>query len=399
MNRFPIILGLAALLSLAACGSEGGEEQTYSYDFVPWEEEDTTGGGEDTASVDTVAPPEGCNPSLAGEQLRLYFSRPVDKTVFPDGAVCGSVNLGRKAAEYIDDATDSIDIASMQLEDDLVVSALGRAAKRGLAIRFFMDDSYWKPAEYKELADLQTKGVKFKTDAADSPLMHNKFMVLDGQRLWTGTANFSNYCSTSNANSMLLFDDAAVAGHFTARFERLWGGSGTGDSHQTQPAGKSFTVGGVPVSVFFSPSATVVTELQKVISSAKSKIHFEIFSFTLKEVRTAINAKCGKVEIVGIYDPSQAQQGSVLKDGWCSDMTFLPAALPDKGGYNKLHHKTLIVDPGLASAAVATGSFNWTWSAAQSNDETFLILRDPELALAYEAEFQARLAESVDASK
>jgi phosphatidylserine/phosphatidylglycerophosphate/cardiolipin synthase-like enzyme len=54
------------------------------------------------------------------------------------------------------------------------------------------------------------------------------------------------------------------------------------------------------------------------------------------------------------------------------------------GRYAIMHHKFLVVDDRL----VATGSFNWTREAECCNWENLVILDDPALARAFEAEFQ-----------
>jgi len=49
-----------------------------------------------------------------------------------------------------------------------------------------------------------------------------------------------------------------------------------------------------------------------------------------------------------------------------------------------MHHKVMIVDGEVA----VTGSYNWSWSAENRNDENLVIIRDAETAPLYEAEFQ-----------
>jgi phosphatidylserine/phosphatidylglycerophosphate/cardiolipin synthase-like enzyme len=59
-----------------------------------------------------------------------------------------------------------------------------------------------------------------------------------------------------------------------------------------------------------------------------------------------------------------------------------------------MHHKVIIID----DETVILGSFNFTVSADESNDENLLIIHDPEVAALFVAEFgrvyeQARTAE------
>ncbi len=49
-----------------------------------------------------------------------------------------------------------------------------------------------------------------------------------------------------------------------------------------------------------------------------------------------------------------------------------------------MHHKTIIID----DAVVITGSYNFTKSAEQSNDENLLIINSPSLAAQMIAEYK-----------
>ncbi|MFZ1398801.1 MAG: phospholipase D-like domain-containing protein, partial [Candidatus Promineifilaceae bacterium] len=55
-----------------------------------------------------------------------------------------------------------------------------------------------------------------------SSLMHNKFMVIDGQYVWTGSTNLTDNGLTLNHNNSLLFDAINVATIFTIEFEEMF---------------------------------------------------------------------------------------------------------------------------------------------------------------------------------
>ena len=58
---------------------------------------------------------------------------------------------------------------------------------------------------------------------------------------------------------------------------------------------------------------------------------------------------------------------------------------------DKLHHKFAVID----NKTVITGSFNWSPSAAHTNDETLLVIHSPELAKHFTREMD-RLWDSAD---
>ena len=55
-------------------------------------------------------------------------------------------------------------------------------------------------------------------------------------------------------------------------------------------------------------------------------------------------------------------------------------SIPEKPSWaallDKLHHKFAVID----NKTVITGSFNWSPSAAHTNDETLLVIHSPQLA-------------------
>ena len=86
------------------------------------------------------------------------------------------------------------------------------------------------------------------------------------------------------------------------------------------------------------------------------------------------------VEIQGIFE----------KDQLDSSGNDYPAFL--KSGYDVhldtntglMHHKVIIID----GEVVVTGSYNFTQSADEKNDENLLIIHDPQVAALFEQEFK-----------
>ena len=59
-----------------------------------------------------------------------------------------------------------------------------------------------------------------------------------------------------------------------------------------------------------------------------------------------------------------------------SDALSIPENPVRNRSGDKLHHKFAVID----NKTVITGSFNWSSSAAQTNDETLLVIHSPQLA-------------------
>ncbi|MFH1529748.1 MAG: phospholipase D-like domain-containing protein [Pseudomonadota bacterium] len=400
------MIPLLVVLLLAASSCDGGGEGGGSLDpldLEPW------GGAEDRvqglpdatttedAGADAAPPPVTPCTAPTEEPVRVYFSRNV-LGYDGDETLCAGQNLGLRVGELVRAAGSSVDLAGMSVQDDNVIDALAAAAEAGVQTRVFLDDGYYKPEEFDGLERLAEAGVLLFHDGPGTSLMHNKFLVVDQRWVWTGSANFTYYGAVSNANATVLFDSPALAKIYGDRFSRIWGDGtvfGSGDAHQWQednPA--TAVVDGVPVEVWFTPNWDAVDRLVALIEGAEESIHFEIFAFTLDSVRAALDARCGEVELVGLYDESQDTGASVASGSWCPEAVILPAKLKGSVGYNKLHHKLLIVDGATPKAAVAFGSMNWSNAGATENDENLVVLRDPGVAGLFEAEFATRLGEA-----
>ena len=106
-----------------------------------------------------------------------------------------------------------------------------------------------------------------------------------------------------------------------------------------------------------------------------------IYSFTLDRLSEAlIEAKNRGVDVKVVIEAENAfSKGSEYRK-------LLEAGVDVKLDENPslMHHKVMIVDGEI----VVTGSYNWSWSAENRNDENLVILDDPRTASLYEAEFR-----------
>ena len=62
-----------------------------------------------------------------------------------------------------------------------------------------------------------------KTDAR-YPIMHDKFIVVDGKHVETGSFNYSFAAAERNAeNAIVVWNNVAMAEKYTSEFDRLFG--------------------------------------------------------------------------------------------------------------------------------------------------------------------------------
>ncbi|AWB10142.1 PLD-like domain-containing protein [Thermodesulfobium acidiphilum] len=118
-----------------------------------------------------------------------------------------------------------------------------------------------------------------------------------------------------------------------------------------------------------------VPVLVNLYNSAKKKIDVAIYSFTQPEILKALtNAKKRGVEVRVIVDREQANN-NVMKH---AVNTLLIDKIPVKVNTHTglMHLKMSIIDDSIAT----TGSYNYTKSATDTNDEMFVVIKDPAFA-------------------
>ncbi|OIQ84386.1 phospholipase D precursor [mine drainage metagenome] len=134
----------------------------------------------------------------------------------------------------------------------------------------------------------------------------------------------------------------------------------------------------------FSPWDDAEAAILRVLQGARRAIYVQAYLFTSRPLAQAlIEARARGVAVYLLSD----RETLVKDEGGRSQIPRLAAAgIPVwvEVRYAAAHNKIIIVDPELASAAVVTGSYNYTYSAQARNAENLLILRgNPELARAY----------------
>jgi phosphatidylserine/phosphatidylglycerophosphate/cardiolipin synthase-like enzyme len=123
--------------------------------------------------------------------------------------------------QTIDSARQSIDVAAYSFTSRPIASALLRARDRGVTVRVVADKSQ-ETARYASVRYLARQGVPVRIDAHYS-IMHNKFLVVDGRTVETGSFNYTRSAQLRNAENVIVLKDApAVAAAYGREWNRLW---------------------------------------------------------------------------------------------------------------------------------------------------------------------------------
>jgi phosphatidylserine/phosphatidylglycerophosphate/cardiolipin synthase-like enzyme len=162
-----------------------------------------------------------------------------------------------------------------------------------------------------------------------------------------------------------------------------------GDNTIPHTPNPSLTVDGVPIQTFFSPDDGTAGQIIAALQNARESISFLAFSFTSDPISSVLleQAAAG-VTVIGVFEESQyySNIGSEYEN-------LLSAGLDVRldGNENNMHHKVFIID----GETVITGSYNFSRSAEERNDENTIIIYSPEIAAKYLSEFE-RIYEKSD---
>ena len=133
-------------------------------------------------------------------------------------------NLEHVDVALLDKAERKIDIAAYVLTDRPIMSALIRAAGRGVKVRVYMGAKQFGGEQIASLlAELVAcPGIEVRLKHAGAPLMHLKSYEIDGRLLRTGAANFSASGLKRQDNDLLVIESPAAAEAFERRFDSMF---------------------------------------------------------------------------------------------------------------------------------------------------------------------------------
>ncbi|MBN1121624.1 MAG: phospholipase [Anaerolineae bacterium] len=369
-----IMLGAIILLGLTGCGLAGGE----------------TGGilnaAEDVAAAPSptvpmpggILTPEVEEPAASDNLWAVYFTDPV--IPFDDVTTGG---IEENLIWLIDNAQYSIDAAMFEFNLQNVADALIAAHNRGVQVRIVYDDEHTE--DDFQMEDLIDAGIPATPDER-SALMHNKFFIFDRSIVWTGSLNFTENGVYRNNNNAIAILSPQLALNYTTEFEEMFGGEFGPTSTANTPY-PGVDIDGMWVETYFSPEDEVMNQLISLASEATYSIHFMAFSFTDYDLaKVMIDQAAAGVEVSGIYE----SRGANTESSECNTLLGEGIDVRLDGNPRTFHHKVIIID----GAIVATGSFNYSTNATESNDENLLIIHSPQVAALYEGEFTRRMSEA-----
>ncbi|MBZ0199598.1 MAG: T9SS type A sorting domain-containing protein [Ignavibacteriaceae bacterium] len=333
--------------------------------------------------------------------MNVYFNFSVDTSVaIPGNAAKGNVDFVQKLLSRINAASSSIDLALYSFAGlTEVANALVLAKNRGISIRVVYDSR----TTQNSMQQLIDAGIKIsKRPSYIDGIMHNKFFVFDAKDsipnndwIWTGSWNVTS-SETSWKNNVVEINDPTIAAAFTTEFEEMWGSStnipnstnAKFGNFKTDNTPHSFTIGGKPVNLFFSPSDATTSKIINAVNTSNHQIYFGLYTFTRSDIQTVIRNRYDiGVNVRGLIDQINSL-GSQFQ-------TLQQYADVFQNNGATLHSKYALIDPSYTDSnpITITGSHNWSNSAENNNDENTLFIYDVYTANQYMQEFKKRYNE------
>ncbi|MBW4652106.1 MAG: competence protein ComE [Kaiparowitsia implicata GSE-PSE-MK54-09C] len=378
-------------------------------------------------------------------------------------------NLEQVVVDAILSAQRSVDVAVQELRLPRIAQALRDRQRAGVRVRVILENNYNQPAsqvsptaiarltdrersrfnenlrqidqnqdgvlspaeitENDALVVLADARIPLIDDRADgskgSGLMHHKFVIVDQQRVVTGSANFttsdmhgdfSRPSTRGNANHIVQIQSPMMAALFREEFDLMWGDGPGGRSDSLFGLQKPYRA---PRQVRFADNSRLVLQfsptsrsrawaesgnglIAQALAQARLQIDLALFVFSEQPLSPVLNTRHQQ----GISIRALIDRGFVFRS-YSEALDMLGLALPNlQCGFDEgnapweraiatvgfpvlpegdlLHHKFAVID----QYRVITGSQNWSAAANYNNDETVLVIDNTTVAAHFQREFE-----------
>jgi phosphatidylserine/phosphatidylglycerophosphate/cardiolipin synthase-like enzyme len=260
---------------------------------------------------------------------------------------------------------------------------MARAAQRGVRVRMVTDTDTLTNTKDRAIQDAFNSVRAARISIVDDqrrPIMHDKFVVVDGEWVLTGSWNFTDGDTYRLNNNAIIIRSRPLAANYTAEFEKMFGRK-FGAAKSAGVPNPVLNLDGARVENYFCPKDNCAVQVIRWVNTARQQIHFMAFSFTHDEIGNAMmeRAKAG-VPVAGVFE----RTGSQTQFSEFGRMKQAGLDVLQEGSPWTMHHKVIIID----SRVTVFGSFNFSSNADKDNDENLLIVDDPAIAAAFEAEYQ-----------
>jgi len=325
---------------------------------------------------------------------------------------------GGNPEKYIVDAINAagktLSVSMFTLGSTLISEALLAAKERGVDVRVILDKSQSENESMARFARwLAFHRIPVRLLAGPNPdgdfqlaeKDHNKFMVVDGELVETGSMNWTKNAALMSFENIHFSLDAVDAKAFAAFFEDMYAKAEPlpaptaveplpTDAELVQellqepeappvilwpqlPQAPPVAFNGIELPAYvFRPNESIQAQLIKAIDASQKTIHLALYEFTLPDVMDALRrAKARGVEVRVILDYGHVYPSGLDHTGsprvrspeiaTLIDEGFGVMVLDGLGSGGIMHNKFAVFDGKL----VESGSFNWARTAEADHFE------------------------------
>ena len=311
-------------------------------------------------------------------------------------------DIARGIAGFLSASRRSLDIAMYDIRTEtdagaLVIASLLAAAQRGVAVRLIYDVAHPGPIpvppppettpEAIEALPVPTRGI-----AGIPDLMHHKFVVRDGEAVWSGSANWTEDSWSRQENVIVTLESREIAYAHSLAFDQLWERGRVEGTGNVDP--RPADVGGARVRAWFCPEhgEALSHRVAKHLGKARDRIRIASPVLTsgpiLATLVEVVNED--RCDVAGVIDDTQVDQvfGQWKTNGvsaWkipllrriLEGATFSGKASTrwsPESVHDFMHAKVVVADD-----TSFVGSFNFSRSG-ERNAENVLEIRDGSVA-------------------
>lgn len=124
-----------------------------------------------------------------------------------------------KLVKFVETAQTSLDIAIFDINlDQLVHQVLVKSKK--IPVRILVDKRQSK-GTHSLVQTLIKAGAQVRY-GRQKGIMHNKFVIVDGKAIETGSFNFTNHAYKANRENQIYLWNQSVVGRYQSQFEKIW---------------------------------------------------------------------------------------------------------------------------------------------------------------------------------
>ncbi len=309
----------------------------------------------------------------------------------------------RELLAAIEGATQSVDFALYGIRSQSsFIDALVAAQARGVTVRGVVDSEnadctkFGYPDTPRLVRALRPGSVICDTGPGFGDIMHNKFLIIDHAKVWTGSTNISDteLGGEYNTDVAVLIGSRELAAIYATEFDEMFRGSfhrRKTDNTVHVLDGSHFTDGSI-VKSYFSPTDDARDHaVLPLLASAKKTVDIAMFYFTSQPIAEAIlAAKARGVTVRMVLDAGGASHPASKHRQLCA--ASIEVKTENWGG--KSHSKWAVSDHDVpGAAAVVFGSMNWTEAGNVNNDENTLYIRNDGFAAEFHREFERQWAD------